>query len=181
MWSPSSISGFRIVPIALTCGFLAACTVEPLNRSVSDSAIASGSQSASVTAALAGSEVAPVDTRSAQQVRNALLFAINGGRSVEPGPYKINLTVTTTSQNVSVQSSVRAPTSAQLRLEAGYSMIEKTTGKVVTSGERTTIAGYELTPQNFANQRALRDAEDRAAKEVAQQIRLALLQALAGQ
>ena len=55
-------------------------------------------------------------------------------------------------------------------LEANFSLTEIATNKVVMSGQTFARASRDVTGQRFAGARALRDAETRAAKVVADQI-----------
>ena len=159
--------------------FLSACTVEPLNAARSNSQLVNGNYNASVSQTLAATEIDPVSERSAQQVRNRLLFAMNGGELQPGGRYRVSLTVKETTQTLSVQASSLAPTSAQVRVLADYSLIDKKSGGVIATGQRRALAAYDRTPQSFSNLRAQRDAQDRAAREVAEQLRLAIAQNIA--
>ncbi len=170
----------RVLLISLgfaSIGSLSACTIEPLNASRPDSQLVRGSYDASTAQILAATEVAAVDTRVAQQVRNSLLFAMNGGARQPGGRYSVTLSVKDVTQTLSVQASSLAPTSAQVRVRVDYSLIDKQqNGAVVATGQRQALAAYDRTPQSFANQRSQRDAQNRAAKEVAEQLRLAIAQ-----
>ncbi len=164
---------------SVTALSLSACTVEPLYGSRPDSQLVKGNYDSSTAQILASTDVDPVNDRTSQQVRNRLLFAMNGGELQPGGKYRISLSVSETTQTLSVQTSSLAPTSAQVRVLAKYSLIEKSSGSVVASGERRALAAYDRTPQSFANQRAQRDAQNRAAREVAEQLRLAIAQKIA--
>lgn len=158
----------------------ASCTVEPLNaRSTAASGVVGG-ESASVRELLAATSVAPVGTRVGQQVRNELLFAMNGGTATSQPQYDVKLVTTSTDSALAVEAGIAAARAAQVMVTSQYTLVETSTGKTVTSGKRTIISSYDRTSQKFANQRAAREAENRAAKDVARQIRLALGQALAG-
>ncbi len=159
---------------------LSACTVEPLNASRTDSSLATGNVSTSTRDVLASITVNDVKTRTGQQVRNALLFALNGGREPAGGQYRVNLTVTTVNQKLAVEQNTNEPTAAQVRVFAGYALVDKESGATVSSGKRNALASYDRTPQSFANERAERDAENRAAKQVAEQIYLSLASTVAG-
>lgn len=150
---------------------LIGCTVEPLNGSRNTSGLTASTQEI-----LASTSVEPVDTRVAQQVRNELLFGMNGGSLQPNGRYKVKLTVTPVNSNLSVQINTLAPTSSQMAITASYQVVERATEKPVTKGSRRAVANYDRTSQSFANERAQRDAENRAAKAVAQQVRLAIAQ-----
>ncbi|MEM9732450.1 MAG: LPS assembly lipoprotein LptE [Pseudomonadota bacterium] len=156
---------------------LVGCTVEPLNSST---AALSANVSDSTRVVLERTSVSPVSTRVAQQVRNALLFAMNGGTQKPGGRYRVDLSVVSTVSNLSVQVSSLAPTSAQVKVAARYNVVEIATAKSVASGQHTAIAGFDKTPQSFANERAERDAQNRAAREAAQRIHLSVASAVAG-
>jgi LPS-assembly lipoprotein len=58
-------------------------------------------------------------------------------------------------------------------IDATYSLIELATGKVVLTGQTFARVSYDIPgqQQRFARARGLRDAENRAAKVIAEQIR----------
>lgn len=169
-------AGVVLIAGKLALTSLQGCTVEPLNASTTLSA---GSEATSVKSVLASTEVASVTTREAQQVRNALLFAMNGGELQPGGKYKVKLTVTSNTELLSAQRLTRASTVGQVQIKADYLLTEKSGNAFVASGSRTALTSFDRKPQAFANQRAERDAVNRAAKDVAQQIRLALGQIVA--
>ena len=154
-----------------------ACDLRPLNQTISDVSDAGKSQ---VNDVLASMHVEPVEDRVAQQVRNELIFALQGGNKPENILYVIEINAVSEAQEHSAIAGVRAPTSAQVKVSVAYRIKDKATKKIIAQGERAAITGYDLTPQNFANQRARRDAENRAAKTVARQIHLAIAQQVAG-
>ena len=179
MWlsKPSALCAVGI-SIFATLG-LSACTVEPLNGARNTTSSLSGQPSASVASILARTEVDAVTTRTAQQVRNHLLFAMNGGKLQPNGRYSVELKVTGRNSNLSITNSSLAPTSARITLLANYILRDKQTKRIIATGKRRTIAAYDRTNQSFANERAQRDAQNRAAKEAAQLIRLAVAQDIA--
>lgn len=166
-----------ILSVALVVS-LAGCTIEPLNATRQDSRIAAGAPSETVQGILAATEVDLVSTRTAQQVRNKLLFAMNGGRIVPGGQYRIKLNIEEFSQALVVETDSRDATSAQISLRGRFAVVDKRSGKTVHQGLRQVVASYDRTSQSFANQRARRDAQNRAAENLAQQIRLDVGQAV---
>ena len=151
---------------------LSACTVQPLNGSGS-----------SAYRGEALYYVEPVETRVAQQVRNALIFGLNGGRNPVEAPYRVKLLVTATARDVAVEANRQAPTSARVQVDTAWTLTRtepeaRVPAPIVASGERTAIAAYDRTVQRFANKRALLDAENRAAAEAAERVRLAVQQAV---
>jgi LPS-assembly lipoprotein len=156
-----------------------ACTVRPL---YSDAPLSPGS-TASAQAELAAIDVKPVTTRYAQQVRNNLIFAFNGGKARTATPaYSLDLNVTElleSAANVQVATDVDQPTAGTVRLTSNYRLTDIKTGTLVAQGRRTMSASYDKPRQEFASYRAQLDAEDRAARELAELLNLAIAQDLA--
>ena len=177
---PFAIRACRSVLAGILLAGIAGCTVEPLNRSLARQEVTASGSSTS-HALLASAVVDPVSTRAGQQVRNKLLFALNGGNPASGGNYRIKLKVVTNEVTLLIAPASFAPTAAQAVMNVRYELIDTRTGKKVTVGNRRTFASFDKTTQSFANERAYRDAENRAAAEIAQQIRLALVQAVSGQ
>ena len=62
-------------------------------------------------------------------------------------------------------------------MRATYKLVDST-GKLVSNGDRQFSASYDVPRQEFAAFRAQRDAENRAARELAELLRLAIAQDL---
>ena len=147
------------------------CTVEPLNPKLS---AVNQSNSNIATNRLSNIEILPVTERVAQQVRNHLIFGINGGGAAQEAVYTVSLGVTSSHANLVVLQQTKSPTSAQVTVTASYLLKDVAEGTIIAQGSRVTIASYDLTSQSFANQRAKRDAENRAAREVAELLKTAI-------
>ncbi|MCT7376497.1 LPS assembly lipoprotein LptE [Chelativorans salis] len=168
--------------LALTGSFLllmiaAGCTVRPMLAENTPGA--AGQETA---AELNSVSVAPVSTRFAQQVRNHLVFLLHGGASEPANPeYRLNLTVArSVSSSVQIQrGSENEPTAGTVTLTGRYSLTDSATGKEMGNGTQRVSAFFDRPPQEFAVLRAQRDAEDRAARELAEFIHLAVAQDLA--
>ena len=176
MWSFDMTPVFRLAGLGLLI-FLASCTVEPLNAT-SNSRLGADGTPSSVSSIMKAITVEPVNERVAQQVRNNLLFAMNGGRLEPGGNYKVSMVVTPVSSGLAVEGDSLSTTSAQASVQVSYKLIDIRSGKPVDAGIRKAVASFDKTPQSFANERADRDAQNRAAKEVALQLRAAIAQAL---
>lgn len=164
------------LPALLACAcaiILAGCTVQPLNGQNTGTR---SSSLGSISYVLKATEVDPVKDRVSQQVRNKLLFALNGGAQTPNGQYRISLKVSSSVRAVSIQGGSNAPLSAQLLLTASYALVDKKIDKIVASGQRRSLAAFDRTSQSFANARAQRDAENRAALELGQKLKLAVAQ-----
>jgi LPS-assembly lipoprotein len=191
MWSPDAgRPGFarsrklRLAMLVLTCAALpgfAACQVRPL--------YARHAAGAGVTADLSSIAVKPVETRYAQEVRNHLIFLFNGG-SGQPAAarYSLQLRVTRLKEDAAVVqvAEENEPSAATITLTAGYVLSDREAvgkdvagdGLVVATGSREIASSYDVPRQEFASLRAERDAENRAARELAELLRLAIAQDL---
>jgi LPS-assembly lipoprotein len=129
--------------------------------------------------ALSQISVAEVDTREAQQVRNHLIFLLSGGaRPVNPS-HEVRLRVATTNTNLatavrSLSTGQIGNTAGSVNITASYEIYDLTKNEIIARGNRETSASYDQTSQSFATERARRDAENRAGKAVAEQLRLAI-------
>ncbi|MDN2568442.1 LPS assembly lipoprotein LptE [Aquibium sp. A9E412] len=165
----------------LLAGILAAggCTVRPLL--VADATVVTATTPVSADR-LSGVLVEDVDTRYAQQVRNHLVFLLYGGRGTPLDTrYSLDLAVT---RNTATAARVQVggadqPTASTLTLTSRYRLRDAATGALLVRGERAVTAAYDVPRQNYAALRAERDAEDRAARELAEVLRLAVAQDLA--
>lgn len=163
------MNGRSLLAVLACLALLAGCTVQPLYGTG--------------TASYAGDaryHVEEVETRVAQQVRNALIFGLNGGRNPADAPYRVRLVVTSFARDVAVETGRQAPTAARVVVNTSYTVSRLEDGRdtVVASGERSSVASYDRTVQRFANIRARRDAQNRAAKQCAERVRLAVQKAV---
>jgi LPS-assembly lipoprotein len=165
--------------VALAAGFAAGCTVQPLHGGSTSFTSAAGT--AAEAQMLASVDVAPVDTREAQQVRNHLIFLLGGGQGQPSQPaYTLTLNVNAShSRAARIQIGTDdEPTSQTVTMRARYMLRDNATGRPVAAGSRQTLAAYDLSRQEFAALRAARNAEDRAARELAELLRMAVVQGL---
>ncbi len=158
---------------------LSACTVRPL---YSSAPLSAGSD-VGAAAELASIAIKPAKSRYAQQVRNNLIFAFTGGgnQTVTPA-YSLDLGVTERIQSaalIQVNTNEDTPTAGTVTLTSAYTLTDVKTGRKVASGKRSISSSFDRPLQEFAAYRAQRDAEDRAARELADLLRLAIAQDLA--
>jgi LPS-assembly lipoprotein len=162
-------------PLLLLCLLLAsACTVKPLYSN--SAALGAG---AGMSETLASVGIKPVSTRYAQEVRNHLIFLFGGGRGEPAAPvYTLTLTITEINEATAIVqvNDEDEPTAGAIVMTGSYSL-EKA-GVKISSGTREISSSYDAPRQEFANLRAQRDAENRAARELAELIRLAIAQDL---
>lgn len=151
---------------AVASAALAACTVQPL--------YAPTAAGTSVIAALADVYIEPVDARVGQEVRNKLIFNLNGGSGQpENAHYRMKLTVSSAESALGVTPIETAP-AYQITVAATYEIRSVADDKIVLRSTSRQSASYDRVNQVYANTRAKLDAENRAAALVADDIRIRL-------
>ncbi|MBM3607224.1 MAG: hypothetical protein FJX29_02035 [Alphaproteobacteria bacterium] len=129
---------------------------------------------------LAAIRIEPIPHRAGHYIANELGFLLNGsGEQVAPR-YRLVVTVRERVQSPLIDTITGRATSGTLMVDADYRLFPSGSEDAVVSGTAFTTASYDRTSQRFANLRAARDAEIRAAKALAEQIHTRLAASLAG-
>ena len=151
--------------VALTAG----CQVRPLYSTSGDT-----------EGKLASVSISEADDRVEQQVRNNLVFLFSGGAG-EPQTAGYHLDLNVSTRNVDVLLDIRTdvPRAGRIVVSADYNLTRIDTGETIASGKRSSVAPVDFPNQEFAKLRAQRDADNRAARELAELIRADLAAALA--
>ena len=109
-------------------------------------------------------------------------FFLFGGGAGEPANPKYVLEFTAASGELTV-AKVQLPLENDGRPSAGsvvlfgnYTLKDAMTGEIITRGTRNITAAFDRPRQEYAVARAKRDAENRAARELAEFIRLQIAQ-----
>src|ERR1700755_1811463 len=132
---------------------------------------------------LMGVEVPPVDKPNASreariqvEVRNALAFKLYGSATGLPPTHRLVLRFTTNRSSLMIDQATGLPTGENVGIDAQYNLIELASNKSVMTGSTFSRVSYDMpgTFQRFARSRALRDAEDRASQEIADNIQTRL-------
>jgi LPS-assembly lipoprotein len=174
MWWPEIRRVVRLLPVLGLAGFLAGC-FQPL---YGEHAINGGSES--VAQALRGIDVAQLKTargtrldRVGFQVRNDLIFGLTGGAGSGPVTHKLDINLTSRQQQIIVDIQSGRADVQNYDIDATYTLTDLATGKVVVRGIASSLVSYNIPgqQQRFAGERGLRDAEDRAASVIADNIR----------
>ena len=124
-------------------------------------------------------KVDDISGRTGHYLGNELIFALNGTGAQVPAKYHLTVTLFETVQTPLLDTVTGYPTAANVIVNAEYKLLPLGSETVVTEGKVTALEGYDRTSQRFANLRAARDAEIRAAKTLADQIRIRVAAALA--
>lgn len=112
----------------------------------------------------------------AAELRNVLMFELGGGGGGEPPTHRLTMTMQAIRQQVIVDITTSRPDVEQAGIQAQYSLVEIASGKVVVTGQTFARVSYDIPgqEQRFARVRGRRDAENRAAKVIADNIRARL-------
>ncbi|WP_407193565.1 LPS assembly lipoprotein LptE [Bradyrhizobium sp. STM 3566] len=128
---------------------------------------------------LMGVELPPINKPNASrearvgvEIRNALAFKLYGTATGMPPTHRLDIRFTTSRSSLIVSAATGLPTSENLGIDAQYNLIEVATGKSVMTGSTFSRVSYDMpgSYQRFSRTRAVRDAEDRAANEIAENI-----------
>jgi LPS-assembly lipoprotein len=175
-WSEHSAAIGRFTRLGLAfiaAGIVAGC-FEPL---YGDHSLVGGSDMRSKLSAV---DVLPIDAPSGRpearigvEVRNALMFDMTGGGSSSSPTHRLKINLVATRQSVIVDIYTTRPDVENYGIDASYTLTELATGKVVVNGQTFARVSFDIPgqQQRFARARGMRDAENRAAKVIADQIR----------
>ncbi len=175
---PISFSrGMAVAALVASAVMISACTVRPL---YSTAPTASGAPAGTATG-LNSINILPVDTRYGQEIRNQLIFGLNGGAGQPANPIytlQLNAIAQKTAAVLVQRTTEDEPTAGTMTLTSVYVLKEIKTGNIVGKGKRTISSSYDIPRQGFAQYRAELDAQNRAARELAELLRLAIAQDL---
>ena len=177
MWSPDPHSALdRLIRLATTIAIAAtaAACFQPVygeRNAVGGSALRDALASVDVAqiAAPKGSHLA----RIAVETRNELIFDLTGGSGSAPPTHRLTIHLGQTGGALIVDPLTQRMVYNNYGIDANFTMIEIAANKAVLSGLASTRVTYNAPgeEQRFAQARALRDAETRAAKVIADMIR----------
>ena len=152
-----------MVAAVVAASALSGCNVRPMYGSFSGAN--------TVIEDLEQIEVAAATDRLGQQIRNELVYGFSS--TVEPAAprYRLEMTINRSVGRVGIKQVTGTPTSSVLTVTASFALLDISTGEKLTSGNSFANVSFDYSNQRFANVRAERDAEDRAAVVIAQDIR----------
>jgi LPS-assembly lipoprotein len=171
----TTMARFTRLGIALAIAGLVAGCFEPLYGERSFAGTGS-----SIREKLSGVDVLPIDmpngrseARLGIEVRNALLFDTTGGGAQSAPTHKLKIRLVALRQSVIVDIYTTRPDVENYGIDAYYTLTDIATGKIVVNGQTFARVSFDIPgqQQRFAQARGLRDAESRAAKVIADQIR----------
>src|SRR6202795_2282727 len=132
---------------------------------------------------LLGVELPPIDKPNASrdarlgvEIRNALAFKFYGPATGMAPTHRLVIRFTTSRSSLMIDPLTALPSSENYGIDAQYNLIEITSNKSVMTGTTFSRVSYDIpgSIQRFARSRAFRDAEDRPAKALADNIQTRL-------
>jgi LPS-assembly lipoprotein len=132
---------------------------------------------------LSGVEVPPLKYPNASQearlgveIRNALAFKLYGTATGTTPTHHLEIKLQISRSSLILDPATGLPSSENVGIDAQYNLLDNTTNKSVMTGTTFSRVTYDIPGQlqRFARDRAFRDAEDRAAQEIADNIQTRL-------
>lgn len=161
---------------------LAACTMQPLYSGRSENGRPALNVSSQMRAALASIAIDEPKDHIDQMVRNRLIFLLGDGQGQPANPsYSLALNVRARTE-AAVQVDIGDTTDRAGRASVGTVVatsayvLKDGDGKAVITRTRTVRASFDRPRQEYANLQAEKDAQKRAAEELAEWIYLSLAQ-----
>ena len=111
--------------------------------------------------------------RLAVELRNQLLFDLTGGAGTSSPTHELTIAMASDRTSVIVDLTSQRPDVENFGVDVAYTIKELATGKIVVRSTTFARVSYDTpgSEQRFARIRGLRDAENRAARVIADQIR----------
>ena len=173
MWSSEIPRLTRTLAVLALASLVAGC-FQPL---YGDRAVV---PTAGLDSRLSGVEVQPIVTpngtpiaRIGVNVRNELIYDLTGGGNQAAPTHKLVVQLASTNQQLIVDVNTARPEIQNLGIDATYSLVDIATGRTVITGQTFSRVSYDVPgqQQRFAGARGRRDAENRAAKVIADNIK----------
>jgi LPS-assembly lipoprotein len=110
------------------------------------------------------------------EIRNQLAFKLYGSATGMPPTHRLDLKFATSRSSLILDPLTALPSSENYGIDAQYNLVDLTTNASVMTGNTFSRVTYDIPGQlqRFARTRAIRDAEDRASNEIAENIKTRL-------
>jgi LPS-assembly lipoprotein len=114
----------------------------------------------------------PSDARLGVAVKNALAFDLYGAATGGPPTHHLDITLSTNTLSIIIDRATARPDLENYSIDATFTLREIATNKIVVTGQTFARVSFDIPgqEQRFARARGLRDAEDRASQEIADNI-----------
>ncbi|MGA8769777.1 MAG: LPS assembly lipoprotein LptE [Rhodomicrobium sp.] len=137
---------------------------------------ATSSTGASLTDVMKAVQIAPIPSRVGQRLRNELIFGATGGGDPATPAYRLEIALRESVRNTLV-TNTGAPTGQILQLDAEFRVVRIKDNETLFKGYSTSEAAYDLTGYSaitgsiYGDTRAVLDAENRAARTLADTVK----------
>jgi LPS-assembly lipoprotein len=128
---------------------------------------------------LMGVDIPPVNKANASrearvgvEIRNALAFKLYGTATGMQPTHRLDMRFQTSRSSLIIDPNTGLPNSENYGIDVQYNLIDIASNKSVMTGTTFSRVSYDMpgSYQRFSRQRAVRNAEDRAANEIAENI-----------
>ena len=131
-----------------------------------------GGTGTSLRNAMKDVEVAPIEGRVGQQLRNDIIFELAGGAGNPVGaPYRLHLSVATSNFTAILDPTSGLSQAETIAIDVTYKLKDVANDKFIMTDKAIARVTVDSTNQRYARVRAIRDAENKAAQIVAEHIR----------
>lgn len=160
----------RITGILLLLVGLSACGWRPLygDRGVT----------ASAESQLALVEIEDIPGRIGYDMRQNLRTLFNFGGDAIPS-YQLKVKLREVREGLAIEPDASI-TRFNFHLYGDYELVDSITGRILYQGTRSSVAAYNVVDSQFATLAAQKDAEDRAVRDLSEEIKLSLAIFLSG-
>ncbi len=175
-WSEHRESARRFARVAVVlgaAGLVAGCFMPLYGKGPTPEADSVHDKLAEVDIAPIPARQGSPESRLAVGMHNALQYDLNGGAGANAPTHRLEITLASTQISVIVDIVSGRATEEVDGVTAHYQLVEIATGKIVVKDSAFSHVDTDApgSQQRFAQQRAQRDAEDRAVQVVAEAIR----------
>jgi LPS-assembly lipoprotein len=157
------VFGFALLISAAAA--LSACGFRPL--------YATGSGGGGMTQYFQQVLVEPIQGRQGVHLRNQLMDTFTPGGTPTNAAYRLSIRLEEQKEGLAIQQDTRI-TRYNYNLTAKYELKDAVSGQILDRGISRSIAPYNVVDSQFATMSAERDAQERAAREVGEDIRTRL-------
>ena len=155
-----------LLAVSAAAPVLSACGDAGFRPLYGSSAVGGGN----VSEKLAQVDMAPIPGRVGQRIRNELIFQSTGGGTPPPPTHRLEVAITENTTSMLIRSDGDSQ-SKVYSISAAFQLIRSSDRAVVLKGNSYGQASYERFTSIYANVRAQKDAEDRAAKTVGEELK----------
>jgi LPS-assembly lipoprotein len=157
----------RLVAAGILAAALGGCMFQPMYAQTP--LLGSGP---SLRDALRDVEVASIQGRIGNELRNDLIYELTGGEGNQvDAPFRLTLVANVSSFSPVIDTESGRPVAEMVSFDVTYKLHDVVRDRTVLTEQALARVSIDRSQQRFANVRAIRDAENRAAKVVAEQIR----------